>query len=131
MRALLFALAACSAATSTRPPVKAPVVAQATPPPCPLELSGVSVEVKDVEQGVALEFTSYEDVAELRRQVRLLGDAEHADTNHRLVSNIESGAQIIFPGELKSQVIALAQQMERGACPTTLPTRPDERVVSR
>jgi hypothetical protein len=131
MRALLLVLAACSAATATRPPAKAPVVARATPPPCPLELDGASVAVKDVDQGVALEFTSYEDVAELRRQVRLLADTRDAATNHRLLANVDGGVQIIFPADLKSQVIALAQQMDGVACPTALPTTPDERVVAR
>ena len=130
MRALLFLVAACSAATP-RPVKTPPVAAHATPAPCPLHLDGASVEVKDVEQGVALELTTYEDVAELRRQARLLADIRNADTNHRMLANVDGGVQIIFPTELKSQVIAFAQQMDGGACPTSLPAKPDERVVAR
>lgn len=133
MRALLLLLVGCAASAPAQRPVKTPAVAHdvATADTCPLALSGASLEVKDDELGVALEFTSYEDVAELRRRVRLLGDVEHAQVNHRFVSNTEGGAKIVFPVELKSQVVALAAQMDAGACPTSLPTKADERVVSR
>jgi len=130
--ALLFTVAACSASVPAQRPVKAPEpLAQATVRAeiCPLHLDGASLEVKDVEQGVALEFTSYGDVAELRRRVRLLADIRHADSNRRFLDDVEGGARIVFPSDMKTQVFSLAQQMEAGACPTSLPTQPDEQVV--
>jgi len=128
---LAFAFAACSASAPTQRPVKAPVVAQAAPRAdlCPLALDGALLEVKDVEQGVALEFTSYADVSELRRRVRLLADIRHADARRRFVEDVEGGARIVFPAEYKVQVAALAKRMDTGSCPTSLPTVPDEQVV--
>src|SRR6185503_15819830 len=109
MRASLLAVlgaAACASAPAQRP-AKAPQPAIAHSSPradaCPLDLDGASVEVKDVEQGVALEFTSFDDVAELRRRVRLLADIRNADRNHRFLDDIEGGARIIFPADYKSQ----------------------------
>ncbi|HUS32454.1 MAG TPA: hypothetical protein VMZ53_28330 [Kofleriaceae bacterium] len=123
-------VAACSA--SAQRPAKAPqpVVAQAPvhADTCPLQLDGASLEVKELDQGVALEFTSFGDVAELRRQVRLLGDIRHAE-NRRFLEDVEGGARIVFPAEYKAQVVALGEQMEAGACVTSLPTKPDEQIV--
>jgi hypothetical protein len=137
MRALLVAalldVAACSASTPAQRPVKAPqpVVAQASPraDTCPLALDGASLEVKDVEQGVALEFTSYDDVAELRRRVRLIADIRHADTNKRILEDVEGGARIVFPDEFRSQIVEIGKQIELGACVAALPTKPDEQIV--
>src|ERR1043165_8970292 len=132
MRAsLLLPRAACSASVPAQRPAKAPQpIAQAAPraDTCPLHLDGASLEVKDVEQGVALEFTSYEDVSELRRRVRALGDIQHAE-HKRYLEDVEGGARIVFPAEYRDQVVALGQQMDAGACPVALPTQPDEQVV--
>jgi hypothetical protein len=95
---------------------------------CPLALDGASLEVKDLEQGVALEFTSYDDVSELRRRVRLLGDIQHAE-NRRFLEDVEGGARIVFPAEYRDQVVAIGKQMDLGACVTALPTKPDEQVI--
>jgi hypothetical protein len=126
----LFGVAACSASVPAQRPAKAPqpVVAVRTDT-CPLHLDGASVVFKQLEQGVALEFTSYDDVSELRRRVRTLGDIQHAGEHHRYLEDVEGGARIVFPAEMKTQVFAIAQQMEGGACPTSLPTKPDEQIV--
>jgi hypothetical protein len=132
MRASILAIlgaAACASAPAQRPPKAHLAQPVGRADACPLDLDGATVDVKDVEQGVALEFTSFGDVSELRRRVRLLADIRHADTHHRFLDDIEGGARIIFPVEYKNQVIALGQQMDAGACVVSLPTKPDEQVV--
>ena len=130
---LLLAVTACATSAPAQRPPKTPAVAQVAPraDTCPLALSGAQLEVKDLEQGVALEFTTYEDVSELRRRVRLLGDIQHAPAGRRYLEDVEGGARIVFPAEVKNQVVSVAQAMEGGACPITLPTKPDDRIVSR
>lgn len=128
----ILGVAACASPRSTpaQRPVKAPqpeVAVRADT--CPLHLDGASVVFKQLEQGVALEFTSYDDVSELRRRVRKLGDIQHASEHHRYLEDVEGGARIVFPAEMKTQVYAIAQQMDGGACPTALPTKPDEQIV--
>ena len=132
MRAsLLLLLAACSASAPAQRPVKAPAVAQAAPRAdvCPLALDGATVEVKDHDRGVALEFTSYDDVAELRRRVRLIGDIQHAHEHGRFLEDVEGGARIVFPPQFREQVAAIGKQLDAGACVTSLPTKPDEQIV--
>ena len=128
----LLGVAACSASAPQRP-VKAPepVVAQASPraDTCPLALDGASLEVKDVELGIALEFTSYDDVAELRRRVRLIADIRNADKNHRVLEDVEGGARIVFPEEYRSQIVEIGKQIDAGACVAALPTKPDEQII--
>lgn len=136
MRALplLLGAMACSASAPkhTAPTIPtAPRPAVAAADTCPLDLDGASLEVQDTELGVALAFTSYGDVSELRRRVRLLGDVKNATTHHRFVEDVEGGARIVFPAELRGEVVAVAQHMEAGACPIALPTSADDRVVSR
>ena len=126
MRALplLLGAMACSATAPTRTPPAHPIVQPVVAKACPLELDGASVAVKDTELGVALEFTSYGDVAELRRQVRQLGRG-------RVLEDVDGGARIVFAAELRSQLEAVARDMESGACPLTLPVAADDRVVAR
>jgi len=137
MRASLFGallvISACSASAPAQRPVKAPqpVIAQASPlaDTCPLALDGASLEVKDHEFGIALEFTSYDDVAELRRRVRLIADIRHADTNHRILEDVDGGARIVFPDEYRSQIVEIGKQIDAGACVAALPTKPDEQII--
>ncbi|HTL34630.1 MAG TPA: hypothetical protein VL326_15990 [Kofleriaceae bacterium] len=128
----LLGVAACSASAPAQRPVKAPqpAVAQTAPSAdaCPLHLDGASLEIKEVEQGVALEFTTYEDVSELRRRVRILGDIQHAE-GKRFLEDVEGGARIVFPAEYHDQVVAIGDVMNKGACLTKLPTKPDEQIV--
>src|SRR3954470_25010493 len=129
---LLFAMA-CSPATA---PARTPVhpVAAAAPAPaddCPLALDGATVEVKEGGLGSALEFTSYGDVAELRRRVRLLGDVDHPTGHHRYVEDVDGGARIVFPSGLRPELAVFAQTMEGGACPVTLPNKPEDVIVTR
>lgn len=122
----LLAAMACSATAPTRTPPKPPVTSVATA--CPLDLDGASVAVKDTDLGVALELTSYGDVAELRRQVRLLGRMNESQVSH--VEDVEGGARIVFPVALRGEVEAMARAMDAGSCPTALPAS-DDRVVTR
>ena len=128
----LFSVTACAPQHSVpaQRPAKAPQpTAALRADTCPLHLDGASVSFKELEQGVALEFTSLDDVSELRRRVRKLGDIQHAAEHHRYLEDIEDGARIVFPADMKMQVATLAQQMDGGACPTQLPTKPDEQIV--
>src|SRR5690349_1299363 len=131
MRALplLLGAMACSATTApTRTPAKPAVVQTSVANACPLELDGASLAVKDTDLGVALELTSYGDVAELRRQVRLLGRMNDSQVSH--VEDVDGGARIVFPADRRSDVEAMARAMDAGACPTALPAS-DDRVVTR
>lgn len=130
MRALplLFGAMACSATAPTRTPPRQPIVSTSVAKACPLDLDGASLAVKDTDLGVALELTSYGDVAELRRQVRVLGRMNDAQVSH--VEDVEGGARIVFPVELRGEVEAMARAMDAGACPTALPAS-DDRVVTR
>jgi hypothetical protein len=126
----LFGVAACSASVPAQRPVKAPQpVVAVRADTCPTQLDGASVSFKELEQGVALEFTSYDDVSELRRRVRKLGDIQHASEHHRYLEDVENGARIVFPADMKQQVSAIAQQLDTGACVSALPTKPDEQIV--
>ena len=126
MRALplLLGAMACSATAPTRTPPAQPIAKQSPPRPCPLELDGASVAVTETPLGVALEFTSYADVAELRRQVRMLGHGH-------ILEDVEGGARIVFAADLRSQVEAAARDMEAGACPITMPSADDRVVTTR
>jgi hypothetical protein len=130
MRALplLLGAMACSATAPTRTPPARPIVQTSVAKTCPLDLDGASLAVKDTDLGVALELTSYGDVAELRRQVRLLGRMNDATVSH--VEDVDGGARIVFPVALRGEVEAMARAMDAGACPTALPTS-DDRVVTR
>lgn len=121
---------ACSTTTATAPAPAKPAakVASIERSPCPLQLDGASLAVKDTELGVALEFTSYGDVAELRRLVRRLGNINEARVAH--VEDVDGGARIVFAAELRGEVETMARAMEAGACPTALPAS-DDRVVTR
>jgi hypothetical protein len=125
----ILGVAACSAGAPAQRPVKAPQPVAVRADTCPLQLDGASVVFKELEQGVALEFTSFDDVSELRRRVRKLGDIQHASENHRYLEDVEGGARIVFPADMKQQVSTIAQQMDTGACVTALPTKPDEQIV--
>ena len=131
MRALplLFGAMACSATAPTRTPPKPPIAKTTVAKACPLDLDGAELAVKDTDLGVALELTSYGDVAELRRQVRLLGRMTDAQVSH--VEDVDGGARIVFPAELRGDVEAMARAMESGACPTALPTTDDRVVTTR
>lgn len=116
----------CSTTTTTTPvarPAK-PHLASLDRDFCPLELDGATLAVKDTELGVALEFTSYGDVAELRRRVRKFGHIESAVAQGRRLEDVEGGARIVFPAELRNEVEAVAEKLEGGACVAVLPTKP-------
>lgn len=116
--------------TTTTPRPAKPQLASLDRDYCPLELDGATLAVKETELGVALEFTSYGDVAELRRRVRKLGHVETAVAHGRHLEDVDGGARIVFPAELRREVEAVADQLDAGACVVVLPTTPatDETV---
>ena len=123
---------ACSTttpSTTTTPRPAKPQLASLDRDYCPLELDGAELAVKETDLGVALEFTSYGDVAELRRRVRKLGHVETAVAHGRHLEDVEGGARIVFPAELRHEVEEVAGQLESGACVVVLPTKPASDVA--
>jgi hypothetical protein len=123
----VFCATACSSttpATTTTPRPAKPHLASLDRDYCPLELDGATLAVKETELGVALEFTSFGDVAELRRRVRKFGDVETAARDGRHLEDVDGGARIVFPAELRREVEAVAEQLDSGACVAVLPTKP-------
>ena len=125
---VICATTACSTtttpSTTTMPRPAKPSIASLDRDYCPLELDGATLAVKDTELGVALEFTSYGDVAELRRRVRKFGDVATAVAQGRHLEDVEGGARIVFRAELRREVEAVAEKLEAGACVAVLPTKP-------
>lgn len=119
---------ACSttapAPTTTTPRPAKPQLASLDRDYCPLELDGAELAVTETDLGVALEFKSYGDVAELRRRVRKFGDVQKAAELGRRIEDVEGGARIVFHAELRPAVEAVAQQLDSGACVAVLPTKP-------
>lgn len=149
---MLVAVAGCYSTApvpATAPPDPAPravLDAESVADLCPLGVPSAVVRVQELEIGLALEFTTSGDVADVRRRTRLMADVrddlrdEIARTKRsnqtlhaaeRYVEDVEGGARIVFlpphATDLHAYRLDLdaeAMRLRGGDCPMVMPQRP-------